>query len=555
MPALPTLLPLRTYCKVISGSNCMFPTCSGRNDGNSLANTSRGLRQPTLLIALWLTFLLPSDDAHAGPVIDYIRDYDLNDYALGVAFSSSQNAYAGGGDSLFAYPYLTSFRHSAFTDDWLLVRNENVGFRYITESDWELGVVGRVQTLGLGSSELSTGLEERNWALESGPLVGWRRWPVHAQFRTYWEIPNRHSGSTSELELSLPLEFSRGFFVPSVLLKHMSSAYSDYYFGVGESESAPGSAPYEPGATLYHELRFSLGYELTPRWLLKAALGVEILDSAITDSPIVDKDHLWSGSIGLAYNANVFQAKDFEGSSRPGSLMIRLAAFNSNVATEVRRDSSSGNPGTQAEFEEFLGAGAGENVLQAEVYYRIGYYHRLKAGYFEIDRKLRATLGQDFVFGDEIFSAGTQVASKFDTRRFGLLYGYSLMRDAQKELGVQAGITFTRIQLDVVAEETQQAERVTVNAPLPTMGVFGSLALGERWELGADTGIFALDFDHYSGYAGHASLTLDRAVGETFAIGLGYDYYVSRLESRGEDLRGLLRSHNHGPKMYFSWIF
>lgn len=527
---------------------------SSRENRRIPATPHQQARGPALASVVLAT-LFCTADAHAGPLIDYIRDYDLNNYALGLAVSSSQNPYPGAGNSALAYPYLTSFRHSAFTDDWLLIRDENIGFRYVTQNDWEFGFVGRVQTLGLGDSDLSSILDERAWAMEAGPLIGWRGWPVHAQFRSYWEIPNRHSGSTSELELSLPVEYSRGFFVPSAMFKYMSGAYSGHYFGVAESEVLPGGTTYEPGATLSYRLGFTLGYELSPKWLLKASLGVEFLDPVIGDSPIVDKEQLWSGGIGLAYNANVFRSKDFSGAARPRSLTIRAAALSSKISTDVRRDTSAGTPGDQADFEELLGTSDHESVLQAEVYYRIGYYHRLKAGYFEIDRNLQATLQQDFAFGDELFAAGTDVASTLDTRRVGLLYGYSLMRDAQKELGVQAGIMLTRIRLDVVAEETQQAESAIVDAPLPTVGVFGSLALGENWELGADAGVFALDFDQYSGYSGHASLTLDRAVGESFALGVGYDYYVTRLESRDEDLQGLMRTHNHGPKAYISWMF
>ena len=127
--------------------------------------------------------------ASAGPILDYIRNYDLNDYALGVSVSRSQNPFAGAPDSTIVYPYLTSFRHSAFTDDWFLIRGENVGFRYITESDWEFGLIGRIQTLGLGGAENDElrGLDKRSWAVEAGPLIGWRRWPVNVQFRSYWE--------------------------------------------------------------------------------------------------------------------------------------------------------------------------------------------------------------------------------------------------------------------------------------------------------------------------------------------------------------------------------
>jgi hypothetical protein len=94
-----------------------------------------------------------------------------------------------------------------------------------------------------------------------------------------------------------------------------------------------------------------------------------------------------------------------------------------------------------------------------------------------------------------------------------------------------------------------------VSAPLPTVGLFGSLALGESWEFGAEVGIFALDLDRYSGYSGQASLTLDRMLGESIELGIGFDYYVTRLDSQDEDLRGLLRSRNYGPKIYVGWIF
>jgi len=234
--------------------------------------------------------LLASGSAHAGPLLDFIRNYDLNDYSLGLSVSTSQNPYSGASNSTIAYPYLTSFTHSAFTDDWFLIRGENIGFRYVTESDWELGFIGRVQTLGLGDADNDEllGLEERRWAVEAGPLIGWRRWPVHVQFRSYWDIPSRHGGTTSELEFSVPFDLERGYFVPGVKITRMSDDYSNYYFGVSETETTPS----------------------TPQWLLSATAGLEFLDSAVTASPIVERDQLWSVSLGLAYRADLFEPSE-----------------------------------------------------------------------------------------------------------------------------------------------------------------------------------------------------------------------------------------------------
>ena len=67
--------------------------------------------------------------------LDYVRSVDLNDYALGVSLSTSQNIYAGSDASVFFYPYLTSFTNAAFTDNWFVVGEGDLGIRYITNND------------------------------------------------------------------------------------------------------------------------------------------------------------------------------------------------------------------------------------------------------------------------------------------------------------------------------------------------------------------------------------------------------------------------------------
>ena len=315
------------------------------------------------LLCLASFVVLACGPATAGPLLDYIRNYDLNDYSLGVAVSVSQNPYVGTSNSTIAYPYLTSFTHSALTDDWLLIQGENLGIRYVTESDWEFGVIGRVQTLGLGSTDNPEirGLDPRRWSIEAGPLLGWRRWPVHLQFRSYWEAPNRHKGTTSELEFSLPRKYEWSYFVPAVKFTHLSDDYSDYYFGVSERESTPSRPEYEPGAGINTWVGFTLGYELTPQWLLSTKIGLEFLDSTVTASPIVDRDRLWSANVGLAYRADLLEATGFD-TVQQQSIEIRLGAFNSTIDTEVMRDASGGQPGDEIDLEDFLGIADRETV-------------------------------------------------------------------------------------------------------------------------------------------------------------------------------------------------
>ena len=72
----------------------------------------------------------------AAGILDFIRDYDLNDYALGVSVLVSQSEYRGADTSVIPYPYLTSFQHQAFTDDWLILSDGDLGLRRVNDEGY-----------------------------------------------------------------------------------------------------------------------------------------------------------------------------------------------------------------------------------------------------------------------------------------------------------------------------------------------------------------------------------------------------------------------------------
>ena len=494
--------------------------------------------------------------ARAGALLDYIRDYDLNDYSLGFSVSTSANPFSGAPNSTIAYPYLTSFRHSAFTDDWFLIRGENVGFRYITDGDWEFGVIGRIQTLGLGGAENDAlrGLDERRWTVEAGPIIGWRRWPVHLQFRSYWELLDRHDGTTTELEISLPRQFDRGYFVPSAKISYLSDDYSHYYYGVADYEATPTRPVYQPGSAINTWVGFKIGYELSPRWLLSSTIGMEYLDSNVSSSPIVDRDKLWSASVGLAYNADIFEPATNDGNSQP-RFNVRMSAFSSNADTKILRDPANGEPGEEIDLEEVLGIADRETIAQFDSFFRVAYYHRIELGYFELLRRSTKLLERDLAFGDETFEAGTDVELGASSEVLRIAYSYSLMRDGQKELGVTAGLSYSRFAADVAALSSPQSERIQANSLVPTVGVFGSAPLGAHWYLNADINAFALNFDRFEGYMAYVNVGLDRKINDNFSAGIGYSLYGTRLKARDADLRGWFRLRHHGPKLTLSMSF
>ena len=481
-----------------------------------MAGLAEGLRENmrrsnrTSRLLPLLALLAMANDASAQRLIDYIRNYDLNDYALGLSFSGSQNPYLGGENSIIAYPVLTSFRDSALTNDWLLIREGDLGIRWVSQSQWELGVVGRIQTLGFGTTDSPelAGLDDRQWGLEMGPIVGYRKWPVHINFKTYYEILGRHGGTISHLALSLPIEHARGYLVPQVEVISQSADYTNYYFGVAPHEARRFRPEYKPGSAFNRAMRVRWGWALADKWLLYGTVGLELLDEEITNSPIVDRDDIWSASIALAYNNDIFQPRitDTPPPEQP-KFEFRVGAFLDNVDSRIVRDADNGRVGDEIDVENLLGLPEEETLLHAEALYRIGYFHRLEMGYLKSSRSGTTTLQRSIDFGDRTFPEGTTVDSRLETRVVRFAYAYSLINDPQKEIGVMGGVHLT--EFDTIVADSVSGEREITNAttPLPVIGLHGGLSLGSRASLGARIQVFRMDFHRYEGSLNFATST------------------------------------------------
>lgn len=498
-----------------------------------------------LALLLFLAVNL-SSIATAESILDKARSYDLNNYALGFSMSSTANIYKGAEDSLFVYPYLTTFEESALTDGWLVVDDGDVGFR-IVQGDWTLGAVGRVQTLGFDESDELIGVDQRRWALELAPAVHYRAWPIQVSFKPYFEITDRHDGYIGQLEFSYPQQFARGYMTAGIQFDYMSDDYSNYYFGVRPVESALNRPAYEPGSVVNTELKFSWGYELSEHWLLNGRVGWLFLDDNVKDSPLIDDDQGWSANIGLAYNANVFKPRDgSERYSGSPNFRIKFTALRDELDTQIVRDASSTAPGTVIDVENLLGLSEKETVGQLDVLYRFGGFHRFEFSYSSIERSGSTITAADINVGDIFIPAGTAIDSANDSKTMRISYGYSLLRDEQKELGFTAGLHQTRIETRIVSALTGELESNRPDPILPTIGAFASVGLSPRLTINAEGQFFRLDFDRYEGSLNYLRVEALYEFGRV-GLGLGYSYYAVNLDSTNNDFMGSVEFTHQGP--------
>jgi hypothetical protein len=193
--------------------------------------------------------------------------------------------------------------------------------------------------------------------------------------------------------------------------------------------------------------------------------------------------------------------------------------------------------------------------LLFDAIFRIGEFHRIEIGYFDLARSGVATLQDPIMFGDELFAAGTTVNSSTAANILRLGYTYSLVNDMQKELGFMVGLHYSRLRTEIFAPETGQRDATDAKVPLPVLGVHGSIAIGRQAALAARLQIFRMDFDRYKGLMNYASLALQRRLGETFSVGLAYNYLEMNLDSRDDDFTGSIRARHHGPVLFVSASF
>ena len=489
--------------------------------------------------------------------LEALRSYDLNDYALGVAVTSSQSPYVNAKNSTWAYPVLTTLQHYSMTDDWLLLRRGGAGIRAVTESGWTYGVFAGVDTGGLGNGdpEELRGLLPREWTLEAGPFVSYRGWPLHIELDTYFDVLGRSNGYTGELTFSLPQRFNWGYLVPSVELIRADGDYNNYYYGISELEVLEDRPLYIAGSDTNVAVGIDYGYRVGDRWLLFGNVSMQWFGDEITASPIVDRDRALSARIGVAYNADLFNAREvpYADYAEP-RVGIRIGSFYDAVSTKAQRTNEDGIPGDTIDFESSLDAPDSQWVAEAGLSYRVGAYHRFDIGYFELGRNSNVIASEDFEFGDIVIPAGAPVDVRSDFSTTVISYSYSVLKDAQKELGVTAGLHFTDFDA-VVSVVDGESEAVKGSVSLPVIGAFGSVAIGEKMRLAARVQVFASDVDRYEGNLYYGTLDLTRRVADRLRIGLGLNLYSLRVESATESIRGEFESRHVGPVLFISTEF
>ena len=488
--------------------------------------------------------------AEADGFREFLDSVDLNDYALSLNLYTSQSHYIGIDNFAIIYPVPNSFTHPSITNSTLVLRDGYLGLRKITAGGWSYGVTGKIQTLGYGSesSVALAGMKRRDWTVQAGAMFGKRLGPASIDLFATTDLTNEHGGYEYDLKFSYVFATEKLQFVPQLAVLYQSDDLVNHYYGVENSEARPGRPAYAPGAAVTPGLGLDVSWKFHPVWYVYAGINVDFLADEIQNSPIVDKETAWRADIGFAYILKSFVATDSDVlSDYPSEFEIGVGAFFANTTSHVHLNTAV--LGLSPDLEDVQGLDDREVLIPIDLVWTFGRYHRLDLSYFELNRNATTDLSVPLSVRGVTFAAGESVSSSFDSRviRFG--YGFSFLRDAQKDLSMFGGVHVTDVELNVSG--VNDSVRAGTTAVLPVLGARLRANFTEKVSVGANFEIFALDFDKYSGELIDFSVYGQyRISGHTAIVG-GYHFYRQDLTSGDEGLNGNFRIDYSGPYVSF----
>jgi hypothetical protein len=161
---------------------------------------------------------------------------------------------------------------------------------------------------------------------------------------------------------------------------------------------------------------------------------------------------------------------------------IQMGAFRPVVSTSLQINGERG-PGVIVSLEDNLGFSERPWVFRAEGTANFTKRSGVALTYVKLNRKQDWSVDRDFTIFDTTFSVGAKLGIYFNTTFIAASYKYTIFSKPTWDAGLAVGIRFMQVKVGVDLETqntSDYAESVTVPAPVPVLGVFGTAYLNDR---------------------------------------------------------------------------
>ncbi len=215
----------------------------------------------------------------------------------------------------------------------------------------------------------------------------------------------------------------------------------------------------------------------------------------------------------------------------------------------------------EVHFDEGVRLDNADNTFAAELAWRYRGRWSIVGQYFKSTDSAMAVLEEDIEWGDVVFGAGSNsaVGSQFSLTR--IFFGRQLNTSKFHDVGIGAGIHWLHIgafiEGEILINGTPEGARrsVSVEAPLPNVGVWYKYSMSPRWALRTRLDLFSASIDEYDGLLMNVSFGVNYQAFEHFGIGLNYNYVELNVNIKKSDWRGNIRTTYDGVYVNASFYF
>ncbi len=225
------------------------------------------------------------------------------DMYVGIQTNVSQDPYIGEDIDIFAFPRPDRLEDYVFNEDRFAFREGVALLRLAHPTPWEFSLVGHIDTRGYDpdDNDALLGLDDRDWTVSAGVGGAWRGDGVFVEAWGVTDTLGRSNGQRYAVSVGFPRKLfdDRLELVPHVDLFWDSADMVDYYYGVRPDETAPGRPAFRGDGAATLRLVTRANYRFSRCWALTGRLTADVLGQGITDSPIVDRDVVWSSNFTI----------------------------------------------------------------------------------------------------------------------------------------------------------------------------------------------------------------------------------------------------------------
>lgn len=115
------------------------------------------------------------------------------------------------------------------------------------------------------------------------------------------DVLDKIGGASASARLSKGVQAGWLRLVPQLQVNWLSEELTNYDFGVSARSATLNRPAYNTGSSVSYEAGFGSFIELTEAWRIVLNISAEFLPDKITDSPIVDDDHVIKGFAAITY--------------------------------------------------------------------------------------------------------------------------------------------------------------------------------------------------------------------------------------------------------------